>query len=102
MNMDFKSIDKSAQREVTELFSSTFSASEGESEGQLIRTLVLNLSSNIDNQEIICFGAYVNEIIIGSIFFTRLKIEEPICIYMLAPVAVSNKHQGKGGWTSFD
>jgi putative acetyltransferase len=96
MNMDFKSIDKSAQREVTELFSSTFSASEGESEGQLIRTLVLNLSSNIDNQEIICFGAYVNEIIIGSIFFTRLKIEEPICIYMLAPVAVSDKHQGKG------
>ncbi len=95
-NINFKNTDKNAQKEVTELFASVFTESEGEKEGQLICNLALQLSSNIDNQKIICFGAYEDELIIGSIFLTRLKVNKPIDIYMLAPVAVSTKHQGKG------
>ncbi|MCH9712220.1 MAG: GNAT family N-acetyltransferase, partial [Proteobacteria bacterium] len=94
--MNFKNIDKNAQKEITALFASVFTESEGESEGQLIRNLVLKLSSNIDNQEIICLSAYQDELIIGSIFLTRLKVNKPIDIYMLAPVAVSTEYQGKG------
>jgi putative acetyltransferase len=33
---------------------------------------------------------------IGAIFFTRLRFDETIEAYMLAPVAVSTAHQGRG------
>ena len=94
--MNHKILDKSSQKEVTSLFASVFNSSEGENEGRLIGNLASELSSAIDNQEIVCFGTYEEESIIGSIFFTRLRFNEAILIYMLAPVAVSTKHQGKG------
>ncbi|MBN2864986.1 MAG: N-acetyltransferase [Thiotrichales bacterium] len=89
-------LDKSKQKEVKELFTSVFTSSEGEKEGKLIGHLASQLASNIDNSEIICFGVYENEKLIGSIFFTRLLFSKPIQVYMLAPVAVSAEHQGKG------
>jgi predicted N-acetyltransferase YhbS len=73
-----------------------FTESEGETEGDLIGNLALELASNIDNEEILCFGAYENRSIIGSIFFTRLWFNQSILVYLLAPVAVSTKHQRKG------
>ena len=94
--MNHKILDKNSQKEVTDLFTSVFTSSEGETEGRLIGKLVSELSSGTDNQEIICFGTYEEGSIIGSIFFTRLRFNEAIQVYMLAPVAVSTKHQGKG------
>lgn len=94
--MNQKILDNNSQKEVTSLFASVFTASEGEKEGRLIGKLASELSSKIDNQEIICFGTYEEESLIGSIFFTRLRFNEAIQIYMLAPVAVSTQHQGKG------
>jgi len=94
--MNHKILDKNNQDEVTDLFTSVFTSSEGEKEGKLIGNLASELSSNIDNEEIICFGAYEKESLIGSIFFTRLRFNESILVYMLAPVAVSAEHQGKG------
>jgi len=94
--MNFKTLDKSTQEQVTCLFTSVFSLSEGEKEARLIANLVSKLSSGIDNQEIISFGAYEEETLIGAIFFTRLRFKVDTQVYMLAPVAVSTKHQGKG------
>lgn len=94
--MNHKVLDKSNQSEVTDLFRSVFTASEGEKEGELIGNLVSELSSNIDNQEIVCLGTYENETLIAVIFFTRLRFNESIQVYMLAPVAVSTDHQRKG------
>ena len=94
--MNHKILDKNSQKEVTDLFTSVFTSSEGETEGRLIGKLVSELSSGTDNQEIICFGTYEEGSIIGSIFFTRLRFNEAIQVYMLAPVAVSTKHQRKG------
>ncbi len=94
--MNHKILDKNSQEEVTNLFTSVFTSSEGEKEGSLIGNLASELSSRIDNQEIICIGTYEKESITGSIFFTRLRFNEDIQVYMLAPVAVSTKHQGKG------
>lgn len=94
--MNYKNLDKGKQREITDLFTSVFTSSEGENEGKLIGNLSSELSSNIDNQEIICLGAYDKELLIGAIFFTRLRFNESIKVYMLAPVAVSAEHQGKG------
>ncbi len=94
--MNHKILDKNSQEEVTSLFASVFTSSEGEKEGRLIGNLASELSSRIDNQEIICIGTYEKESIIGAIFFTRLRFNEGNQVYMLAPVAVSTKHQGKG------
>jgi len=94
--MHFRTLDKNIQEHVTRLFTSVFSSSEGEEEGRLIGSLVSKLSSGIDNKEIICFGAYEEDKLTGAIFFTRLRFKEEIQVYMLAPVAVSTKHQGKG------
>ncbi|MFI0459004.1 MAG: GNAT family N-acetyltransferase, partial [Candidatus Thiodiazotropha endolucinida] len=94
--MKHKVLDKSYQNEVTRLFTSVFTSSEGDEEGKLIGNLASELSSNIDNEEIVCLGTFENESLIGSIFFTRLRFNQSILVYMLAPVAVSTKHQGKG------
>ncbi len=94
--MHHKILDNASQQEVTDLFTAVFTSSEGEQEGKLIGELASKLSSGIDNQEIICIGAYENDLIIGSIFFTRLRFSEAIRIYMLAPVAVITRHQGRG------
>lgn len=94
--MNYKILDKDSKEEVASLFTSVFSSSEGEKEGELIGNLASELSSRADNQEIICIGAYEEESIIGAIFFTRLRFNEPVTVYMLAPIAVSTKYQGKG------
>lgn len=94
--MNYKILDKNSKEEVAGLFTSVFTSSEGEKEGKLIGNLASKLSSSIDNKNIICIAAYEDESIIGVIFFTRLRFNEFIQAYMLAPVAVSTKHQGKG------
>jgi len=94
--VNYQTLDKSKQKEVADLFTSVFTSSEGEKEGVLIGNLSSDLASSIDNEKIICFGVHENESLIGAIFFTRLKFNRPIQIYMLAPVAVSTENQGKG------
>ena len=94
--MNYQTLDKTKQKEIEELFTSVFTSSEGEKEGILIGNLSSELASSIDNEERICFGVYENESLIGSIFFTRLKFNSPIQVFMLAPVAVSTETQGKG------
>jgi len=94
--MNHKVLDMSLQNEITDLFTTVFTSSEGEKEGKLVGNLASELSLNIDNEEIICLGTFENESLIGSIFFTRLRFDDPIRAYMLAPVAVSTENQGKG------
>ncbi len=94
--MNHKTLDNNSEEEVSRLFTSVFTSSEGEEEGRLIGKLVSELCSGTNNHEIICFGTYEEGTIIGSIFFTRLQFYQAIQVYMLAPVAVSTEHQGKG------
>jgi predicted N-acetyltransferase YhbS len=94
--MNYRILDKSNKEEVAGLFKSVFASSEGQKEGDVIGNLASQLSSGTDNQEIICIGAFEEESIIGAIFFTRLKFSGPARVYMLAPVAVGTRHQGKG------
>jgi putative acetyltransferase len=94
--MDFRTLDKDGKEEVEDLFTSVFSSSEGVQEGKLIGSLAAALIVRTDNQEVICLGAFEERTIIGAIFFTRLRFIEPVKAYLLAPVAVSAAHQGKG------
>lgn len=94
--MHYKNLDTSLKKAISDLFTAVFTSSEGEKEGKLIGKLALELASNIDNKDIIGFGAYENDALIGAIFFTRLHFAAPVQVYMLAPVAVHTEHQGKG------
>ena len=94
--MDIRSLDKDRQEEVARLFTSVFSSSEGVQEGELVGKLASALAARTDNQEVICVGAVEDGSVIGALFFTRLRFDEPVKACMLAPVAVGVAHQGKG------
>lgn len=93
--MNFKYLSSKDDEVITKLFTSTFSSSEGEEEGQLIGKLSADLSKGIDNQNIICIWAFVDDDLVGSIFFTKLNFNNNTVVYMLAPVAVHTQHQKK-------
>jgi putative acetyltransferase len=94
--MDIRRIDRSGKDAVEGLFTSVFTASEGRREGKLVGALASDLASHIDDEERICFGAFDSGLLIGAIFFTRLRFSDPIPVYMLAPVAVATERQGEG------
>ncbi len=91
-----KILNQKNEDEIVNLFRSVFTASEGEEEGKLIGVLATELSSEIDNQDIICIGTFQDGVLIGSIFLTRLVFSGNFQVYMLAPVAVSTEYQSKG------
>lgn len=94
--MNFRILGTGHSQEVTNLFTSVFSSSEGNDEGQVIGALASALAARTDNQEVICLGAYADATLVGAIFLTRLRFEEPVEAYLLSPVAVSTAHQGQG------
>lgn len=94
--MDHEILDSSSQLEVSRLFTSVFTDSEGEAEGKLLGNLASELSAAIDNKNVFCFAACEQSSIIGALFFSYLNFNEAINVYMLAPVAVSTRHQGLG------
>jgi len=81
--------------EIQELFTQTFSDSEGPSEGKLIGGLVLDLMNETDDKDIFGFVATENKQIVGCIFFTKLSFDAPVTAFLLSPVAVHSNHQGK-------
>lgn len=82
--------------EIKQLFTATFSNSEGKSEGLLIGNLVTDLMTDTDTCDLSVFIATEKEQIIGSIIFSRLKFESEINAFLLSPVAVHTSVQGKG------
>jgi putative acetyltransferase len=82
--------------EIKQLFTRTFSDSEGQSEGILIGNLVHDLMTGTDGDDLYGFVATENEQIIGGIFFSRLTFENEINAFLLSPVAIRTSFQGKG------
>jgi len=94
--MNISSYKKSSSEEISQLFSSVFTDSEGPKEGLLIGNLVLDLINRTDDQDIYGFVAYDDEKIMGSIFFTRLIFESAVTAFILSPVAIDTGYQGQG------
>ena len=89
-------LDHHSQRALTKLFTAVFNASAGSKEGKAIGNLVSALSADMDNRTIIGFGSHAKKSMVGSIFLTRLQFNQAVRIYLLGPVAVHTKYQGKG------
>jgi len=84
------------KEEIKQLFTRTFSDSEGPSEGLLIGNLACDLLTSTDPQDYYCYVATENEQIAGCIIFSRLTFESDVNAFFLAPVAVHTSCQGKG------
>lgn len=82
---------------IIDLFTATFTASEGEAEGVLIGELARNLLGGTAAQDLFVFSAQEEGMIIGSVICSRLHFEEDArAVFLLAPVAVAPDWQGKG------
>ena len=82
--------------EIKQLFTKTFSDSEGQSEGLLIGNLAYDLMTSTDGHDLYGFVATENEQIIGSIIFSKLTFENEVNAFLLSPVAIHTSYQGKG------
>jgi len=95
--MEFLTGHKGREAEIIDLFTSTFTASEGAEEGTLIGGLVRNLLDSTDEKNLVVFTAEDDGTIIGGIVFSRLTYEQDErTVLVLAPVAVATDQQGKG------
>lgn len=95
--MKFAKLNPRHFEEIKQLFTKTFSDSEGQSEGELVGNLAFEIITSTANHEFFCFVVAENEKIIGSIIFSKLSFERSkIKAFLLSPVAISTNYQGKG------
>lgn len=83
--------------DIIEMFSDTFTASEGPEAGRLIKDLVADMLSSLPATDMHVFTAVENTVVLASIIFTRMNYpDDDRTVFILAPVAVSTSQQGKG------
>ena len=88
---------KENARDIVAMFHQTFSASEGDEAGQIIKDLVADMLGSLDDENIRVFSIIEAGAILGSIIFTRLTYDQDArTVFILAPVAISTNHQAKG------
>lgn len=56
----------------------------------------MEMATDADRQNIYCFAAEQDGQLVGAIFFSRLTFASNAQVFILGPVAVDAKHQGKG------
>jgi putative acetyltransferase len=94
--MEFSLFNSTNTQEVIGLFSSVFSASEGDEEGRSIGNLVSNLITKTAPQDLIGFVAVDKGCIVGCIFFSRFIVPGDGIAFILSPVAIATEVQGTG------
>ncbi|MEE4119616.1 MAG: N-acetyltransferase [Paracoccaceae bacterium] len=84
-------------REIVDLFATTFTASEGAEEGALIGTLVRDLLDGTPPDDIRVFTASEGGALAGAVIFTRLRYAgDARTVVLLSPMAVAPGGQGRG------
>ena len=94
--MKLSTYNPSKIEKIKQLFTETFSDSEGQSEGLIIGNLAYDLMTSTDGNDLYGFVATENEQIIGSIIFSMLAFENEVNAFLLSPVAIHTSYQGKG------
>lgn len=83
--------------EIIELFTETFSDSEGENEGSIIGALVKRFLENTPKEDIRVFLSIEKSQIVGGVIFSKLTFESSnINTWLLSPAAVTTSMQGAG------
>lgn len=95
--MEVSTRSEGRENEIVDLFSATFTASEGAEEGTLIGNLVRDLLSITARRDLFVFVAEEAGEMVGAIVFSRLTFEQDDrSVFVLAPVAVATGRQGEG------
>jgi predicted N-acetyltransferase YhbS len=95
--MKFSTDYHSHMRQITDLFGSSFSASEGPEEGRIIEKLATDLIATTPEDDMYVFSAWEDDTIKGAIIFTRMLYpQDDRAVFLLSPVAVTTAEQGKG------
>ncbi len=94
--MEFEKYESSSADEVKKLFTSVFTDSEGQDEGELIGNLVFEMQETTKPDDIFGFIAKNEKNIIGCVFFTRMEFENKINAFILSPAAIATQHQKQG------
>ena len=84
-------------QQIVEAYYTSFSASEGETEGAQIRALVQNLLGNTANDDIFLYAALHDDTVIGCAIFSRLTYSgDARNVFILSPMAIHPDHQNNG------
>jgi putative acetyltransferase len=94
--MEFRHHTPTDATAIEELFFLAFSDSEGEAEGRLIGGLAKDLLNRTASEDVFVFVAVEGDEIVGAIIVSRMPAENEADLFVLAPVAVQTKSQGKG------
>jgi putative acetyltransferase len=96
-SMDFCSGYVTREQAIFELFTATFSASEGAGEGQAIGDLVRNLMKTTPSKDLLVRSAYDDQVFLGCLFLSRLTFaQDDRRVFILSPVAVKTDRQKNG------
>lgn len=94
--MQFKPVQEPDGPEIARLFNRVFSASENESEGQVLANLVTELNQIICTDDLYGFMAIEKAQIQGAIYLSRVHIGSSSNHFLLSPVAINTAKQGQG------
>jgi putative acetyltransferase len=95
--MEFTTTHAHRTRDITDLFRSTFTESEGPAEGELIGNLVAQMLTTVEATDIFVFCTVDAERLTGAAIFTRMTYpEDERTVFILSPMAVATAYQGKG------
>ena len=95
--MEFSTGPNGREEEIIDLFTATFTASEGSKEGALIGDLARSLLSSTAEQDLFVFTAEQDGAIIGGVLCSRLSYaQDDRSLFVLGPVAVATDQQRKG------
>jgi putative acetyltransferase len=82
---------------ITQLFTATFSDSEGEAEGALIGDLVTNLLKDRATDGTQVFTATDNDTLVAAVLFSPMPYsDDPRRVVLLSPMAVATQRHGEG------
>jgi len=85
------------REQIIDVFYTSFSASEGETEGALIRTLVEQLLEYTPETDIFIFAALHHDTVIGCAIFSQLIYsDDALNVFILSPMAIHPDHQNNG------
>lgn len=88
---------KGCEAAITDLFATTFTASDGPQEGATVGALVRDLLIGTPEPDIRIFRTEAGGRVIGAAIFTRLRYpEDPRHVVLLSPMAVAPAHQRQG------
>lgn len=95
--MQFYSDGSQFAQDIPPFYQAVFTDSEGVDEGRLIGDLTANLIRSTASADIHVICAASDNDLLGCIIFSRLVYTDcPQSVFVMAPVAVSQTHQGQG------